>query len=187
MSVSSPDPPHGLQLVIDFVNTRDLELGTDELETPAGLLGWLRDRGVGGVSAGDLEGPLREAQRVRAVALREALRAALLAHSGGGPDAKALAELEGVAERGRLSVRFHPDGTVDVAPRAPGFAGSLARLLVPISAAAADGTWGRVKACRADDCRWAFYDHSRNRSGRWCDMAVCGNRTKVRTYRAKDR
>jgi predicted RNA-binding Zn ribbon-like protein len=54
-----------------------------------------------------------------------------------------------------------------------------------VAAAAADGTWERAKACRADDCRWAFYDQSRNRSARWCDMAVCGNRTKVRAYRAK--
>jgi predicted RNA-binding Zn ribbon-like protein len=48
-----------------------------------------------------------------------------------------------------------------------------------------DGTWARVKACRAEDCRWAFYDFSRNRSGTWCDMAVCGNRAKVRAYRAR--
>jgi len=48
-----------------------------------------------------------------------------------------------------------------------------------------DGTWARVKACVADDCQWAFYDSSRNRSGRWCDMAVCGNREKVRTYRSR--
>ena len=46
--------------------------------------------------------------------------------------------------------------------------------------------WSKsVKACQADDCHWAFYDSSRNRSGRWCDMAVCGNREKVRAYRSK--
>jgi predicted RNA-binding Zn ribbon-like protein len=48
-----------------------------------------------------------------------------------------------------------------------------------------DGSWQRVKACRADDCHWAFYDFSRNRSGTWCDMAVCGNREKVRSYRER--
>ncbi len=51
--------------------------------------------------------------------------------------------------------------------------------------AALDGTWQRVKACDADDCLEAFYDQSRNRSGRWCDMSLCGNRTKVRAYRSK--
>ena len=90
-----------------------------------------------------------------------------------------------MAERGRLSVRFAADGSVELAPRAGGFAGALAALLVPVARAAADGSWQRVKACAADDCQWAFYDRSRNRAGRWCDMAVCGNRTKVRAYRTK--
>ncbi len=40
----------------------------------------------------------------------------------------------------------------------------------------------RVKKCRAEDCNWLFVDSSRNRSRRWCDMADCGNRAKVRRY-----
>jgi len=54
-----------------------------------------------------------------------------------------------------------------------------------VERAQADGTWDRMKACAADTCRWAFYDHSRNRSRQWCDMAVCGNRAKARTYRKR--
>jgi predicted RNA-binding Zn ribbon-like protein len=50
-----------------------------------------------------------------------------------------------------------------------------------------DGTWDRMKACRADDCEWAFYDSSRNRSGTWCSMEVCGNRAKARAFRARHR
>jgi predicted RNA-binding Zn ribbon-like protein len=49
----------------------------------------------------------------------------------------------------------------------------------------ADGTWSRLKACRAADCRWAFYDRARNHSRHWCSMEVCGNRTKARAYRAR--
>ena len=63
--------------------------------------------------------------------------------------------------------------------------GRARALLVPIAQATGDGSWDRVKACPAGDCQWAFYDRSRNRSARWCDMAVCGNRTKVRAYRSK--
>jgi len=51
--------------------------------------------------------------------------------------------------------------------------------------AMADGTWSRLKACRRDVCRWLFYDRSRNRSAVWCRMAVCGNRTKTKAYRAR--
>ncbi|MFL6120189.1 CGNR zinc finger domain-containing protein [Actinophytocola sp.] len=47
------------------------------------------------------------------------------------------------------------------------------------------GEWKRVKICPADDCRWAFYDHSRNHSRTWCSMQVCGNREKARTWRRR--
>jgi predicted RNA-binding Zn ribbon-like protein len=45
------------------------------------------------------------------------------------------------------------------------------------------GQWERVKICPADDCRWAFYDRSRNHSRTWCSMQVCGNREKARSWR----
>lgn len=45
----------------------------------------------------------------------------------------------------------------------------------------------RVKECPGKDCGWLFVDRSRNRSRRWCDMADCGNRAKVRRYRASRR
>jgi predicted RNA-binding Zn ribbon-like protein len=60
-------------------------------------------------------------------------------------------------------------------------------LFAAVAAAMADGSWSRLKACRRHACRWAFYDHSRNRSGTWCSMAVCGNRVKVADYRRRIR
>jgi predicted RNA-binding Zn ribbon-like protein len=182
MTVSSDvRAPHGLDLVVDFVNTRDLDRDTDELSTPAGLATWLRDRDI------TVTGTRIEAAELRqAIELREALRAVLLEHNGS-PAGGGVPALEQVAERGSLSVCFRDDGGVRLAPRAGGVAGGLAQLLVPIAHAAGDGTWERVKACAADDCQWAFYDRSRNHSARWCDMAVCGNRTKVRAYRTKRR
>jgi predicted RNA-binding Zn ribbon-like protein len=107
----------------------------------------------------------------------------MLTNNGRPGDDGAVRELERVARHGELGVHFEPTGTVSLAPAAAGTAGALARLLVPVASALADDSWRRVKACRAPDCNWAFYDRSRNRSGVWCDMAVCGNRTKVRTYR----
>ena len=47
--------------------------------------------------------------------------------------------------------------------------------------------WPRVKACRGNDCRWVFIDGSRNTSRRWCDMANCGNRAKMATFRDRHR
>jgi predicted RNA-binding Zn ribbon-like protein len=42
-----------------------------------------------------------------------------------------------------------------------------------------------MKACADDECEWAFYDSSKNRSRTWCSMEVCGNRAKTRAYRAR--
>ncbi len=61
-----------------------------------------------------------------------------------------------------------------------GFDGALSAIVAAIHAGIAEGTWERLKSCERDICRWAFYDHSKNRSGHWCSMAVCGQREKNR-------
>jgi predicted RNA-binding Zn ribbon-like protein len=45
----------------------------------------------------------------------------------------------------------------------------------------------RVRECAADRCGWLFLDRSKNGSRRWCDMTVCGNRAKARSYHARRR
>lgn len=42
----------------------------------------------------------------------------------------------------------------------------------------------QVKKCASDDCGVLFVDESRGGSRRWCSMANCGNRHKVRQFRA---
>jgi predicted RNA-binding Zn ribbon-like protein len=79
------------------------------------------------------------------------------------------------------------DGVVRLEAETTGVDGALGRLLVIVYRAMETGTWSRLKACRNDTCRWAFYDHSKNRSGHWCTMSVCGNRTKARQYRQRHR
>ena len=61
----------------------------------------------------------------------------------------------------------------------------LGLLLSIVQGAIADGSWGRLKACRLHTCEWAFFDHTKNHSGAWCNMDVCGNRAKARTFRAR--
>jgi predicted RNA-binding Zn ribbon-like protein len=63
--------------------------------------------------------------------------------------------------------------------------GALGRILAEVFAGMADGTWERLKACRADGCRWAFLDTAKNRSRAWCSMQSCGNRAKVAAYRER--
>jgi predicted RNA-binding Zn ribbon-like protein len=56
-----------------------------------------------------------------------------------------------------------------------------------IAEAMAEGSWGRLKACSDHGCQWAFFDRSKNRSGHWCSMRVCGNRAKARQFRERRR
>jgi len=93
--------------------------------------------------------------------------------------------LNRAAARAGVSLRFDSGGRVRLEPAARGVDAALGRLVAIAASAMVDGTWARLKACRADDCHWAFYDHARNHSRHWCSMAVCGNRTKARTYRQR--
>ncbi|WP_286828255.1 MULTISPECIES: CGNR zinc finger domain-containing protein [Kordiimonas] len=43
----------------------------------------------------------------------------------------------------------------------------------------------RVRQCQGHQCAWMFLDYSRQKNRRWCDMTVCGNRAKVKRFRAK--
>jgi predicted RNA-binding Zn ribbon-like protein len=175
--------PGALETVRTFVNTLDVDDAIEQFARPADLARWLAEH--------DLLGAARtvraSAEDLRhATALREALRAHLLAHHGDEPpDPAAVETLDAAARRARLTLRFTGPGTTALAPEAPGVDGALGRLLAIVSAAIDDGSWQRLKVCPADDCLWAFYDASRNRSAVWCDMRVCGNRAKVRGYRER--
>ena len=172
--------PGRLEAVRRFVNSVNFESGTEELDSPASL--------AAGLAAHDLGPVARPTQDdvVRAVALREALRELLLGqHGDHEPDPAAAVTVEETARRARLEVRFGPDGVAQVAPGGDGVDAALGRLLAIVADAQAEGTWARMKACPWETCRWAFYDRSKNRSGVWCDMAVCGNRAKARAYRER--
>jgi predicted RNA-binding Zn ribbon-like protein len=184
--ISESDPekraPQPLGLVQRFVNSVDLEDGKEELTSADALREWLAGRGLMGAEEPVTDGDLR-----RAIDVREGLRALLLAHNGAPLDEVAVARLDRAAGRAGLRLRFEPGLAPGLAPDATGVAGALARLLGVVATATADGTWERLKACPRDTCRWAFYDHSKNRSARWCRMEECGNREKARAYRERHR
>jgi predicted RNA-binding Zn ribbon-like protein len=67
----------------------------------------------------------------------------------------------------------------------------LDRILWPVARSAADlltdDRLARVRECDAGNCAWLFVDTSRNRSRRWCDMTVCGNREKAQRHYRRTR
>ena len=173
------EAPGDLELVRRFVNTRDVEEGTDELDGPESLLGWFSGTGLL-----DDEAIADEEDLKRALALREGIRSLLLANTGEGVEPANLRELNRVAGSVCLRVRFDEDGPT-LGPESPGVSAALGRILAAVVRATDEGIWGRLKVCTNDACQWAFYDRSRNRSGKWCTMEVCGNRMKARTFRQR--
>ncbi len=169
------------ELLVAFVNTVDVEEGVERLGTPAELAAWIGENtelvAPAGLGAGDL---------ARALRLREALRALLLANNGApSPTAAALEPLREAAGRASFGARLGGAGEVAVEPGGEGSEPFEARLLLAAERLQLLGAWERVKACGAENCRWAFYDTSRNHSRTWCSMDVCGNRQKTRRYRGR--
>jgi predicted RNA-binding Zn ribbon-like protein len=171
-------------VVQSFLNSRwNLNRDHEEqLKSPSALAAWLEERGL--VEPGTRLG---KADLARAVDVREGLRALLFVNNGAPPDEGAIERLNGALAGSRLSVRFEPTGSPALASRAGGLDSALASLASIVAAAQVDGNWLRLKACPGRHCGWAFYDHSRNRSGSWCSMSLCGSRSKAREYRRRNR
>lgn len=183
MTEEPKSAPGDLELVRGFVNTLNVDAGSDDIASGRQLTDWLRERGL------LTEGPEASAQEVeRAVVLREALRELLLRNNDGDRvDPAAVRTLDAAAARPALRMRVGPDGRTRLEPEGSGVDAALGRLLLTVHRSMEDGTWSRLKACRNDTCRWAFYDRSKNRSGHWCTMAECGSRAKAREYRSRKR
>ena len=174
------DPAPGeLELIRQFANTMDVESGWEGFESPSAVADWFVERGL-------LSPEVRLTERDLAVALglRRTLRELLEANAGHREETDARAALDHLAVNFPLRMRLNGEIRLD-AHGGRGVAPGIARLLGLVYDAMRMGTWERLKICRNDECQWSFYDHSRNRSGAWCTMAVCGNRMKGRTFRAR--
>lgn len=189
----------GGQLCLDFVNTvepRGVDRPQEFLAIYSDLVGWSRHTCV--LTAVEAESLLHEATtrqaeaaaaHRRAIALRETIYRVFLSIVEGQPAevrdleqlnaalAPALSRLRIVALREGFAWDWHvQDGDLD-------------RMLWPIVRSAADlltnGPLDRLKQCAG--CGWLFLDGSRNRTRRWCDMRVCGNRAKARRHYERQR
>jgi predicted RNA-binding Zn ribbon-like protein len=177
---ASKPAPEPLSLIQRFVNSLDLDDSDEELSSPESLRDWLAERGLLSADERVSEGDLR-----RAIDVREGLRALLLANNGEELDEPAVERLERAASRAGVRVSFGAGGEPELVPDAVGVDGAIARLLAIVAAARVEGSWERLKVCPRHNCLWAFYDRSKNRSGRWCTMEACGNVEKARSYRER--
>jgi predicted RNA-binding Zn ribbon-like protein len=190
----------GGALCLDFANTVDSRPTDEPRELLAGyddLVEWsvqadaITPQTARRLRAKAARHPRRaRAALARARTLREAIFAVFAAAVRG--DAAPTAATETVNEH--LSEAF---ANLGVARGTSGYEwrweaeDALERVLWPVVRSAAElltsDRLDRVRLCAADDCDWLFLDQSRNRSRRWCDMTVCGNRNKVRRFRQAQR
>jgi predicted RNA-binding Zn ribbon-like protein len=169
-----------LDLVRDYVNTFDFETGIDQISSPDELATWFSEQGL----VDDLVEPTAQEHK-EALALREAIRNLLLANNGVSVDAEAASRtLEAAGRAANLGVRFE-NGRPLLAPEGEGTRAAIGRLVAAVAELAPTDEWKRLKGCRDENCRVAFYDKSRNRSRAWCSMEVCGNREKARSFRQR--
>jgi len=49
------------------------------------------------------------------------------------------------------------------------------------------GELARLRRCQNEKCGWVFFDTTKNRSRRWCEMEICGNRAKQKRFAARTR
>jgi predicted RNA-binding Zn ribbon-like protein len=184
----------GGSYVLEFVNTVGWRTGAEPVEllaSPADLVLWARRMGlVGRAEAERLRGATRRrpaaAARLlrRARELREALYDVFVAMAARRrAPSHALARLNRELGRALRRPRLEPAGqgyTLRYAQM------GLERVLAEVVRAGADLLTSdrvrRVKQCAGAGCGWLFLDRSRNGSRRWCEMADCGNREKVRRF-----
>ena len=189
----------GERLWLDFVNTDACAASgaADALQDFESFLRWMEAAGV--VDAERASGIRRRAQQqptgaaaalVDARRVREALR--LLAEKGAGAlhvRLDVVAEINRVLGRsaGTRRIEWRIDGGYarSFVPVGDAFAG----LMIPVVESAADSLiqeeLGKVRRCGGNNCKRVFFDETRNRSRRWCDMSTCGNRAKAARFRKR--
>nr|WP_275402530.1 CGNR zinc finger domain-containing protein [Streptomyces sp. SID13031] len=166
-------------LVQDLANTVDLEMERDQLRSPGDLADF--------AAVHRLRLTFTAEDLVEILEFREALRDVCQAHTGVEVPAASGVVLDRLLAQAPLRLVLGTDGSAVVQPAAEliGVSALTARMAADIAAAVVDGTWPRLKACGADTCRWVYYDRSPAGRSRWCTMAICGSRNKMRQYRAR--
>jgi predicted RNA-binding Zn ribbon-like protein len=202
--VNARTPPRydlvGGRLCLDFCNTTNDRSGRpeDRFESYPDVVGWAWRAGV--LNAEEAARLTRSGARnptealtvfSRTLRLRESLRYNFTTMAAGRRIRPAMLEVlnEELASAMAQS---------QVVPTESGFTWLWAQggkaidsLLWPVARSAADllteGPIASIRVCEGRGCGWLFLDTSRNRTRRWCDMRICGNRAKARRHQEKAR
>ncbi|UFJ41382.1 CGNR zinc finger domain-containing protein [Brevibacillus humidisoli] len=177
-------------LCLDFLNSewRDWR-GSGRQEDRLDQLGWLTQF----LGKWGLEAPLPPdpEMRSRLGELRQRMLGMVEAIVEGGPVEDADLEainllLEQVPTYSRL-IRSGEAYSQEQVALARGWPLVMGRIAASFADMLAGEDLRRLKICANEDCRWVFFDQSRNRTARWCDDRMCGNLMKVRRFRERQK
>jgi predicted RNA-binding Zn ribbon-like protein len=199
----SPTPERiGGVLCLDFANTVDAGRTAsprEHLHDFADLVAWGRyvdllsdEQGTAARQRLERDPERAAADFQQAIALREAIFQTFAAIADGLPVPEAALDLVRARYLESLdAARLAPsDGHFDWSWEGTAL-DPLQRLLWPIARSAVElltsADLSRLKICASGTCRWLFVDLSKNATRRWCSMADCGSRAKMRRQYARRR
>jgi predicted RNA-binding Zn ribbon-like protein len=175
---------------LDLVNTEAVDLRGDRRELVTDLVDlvdWAVAAGLVDAESADRCRPAGERSGLTVLAwfrrLRRALRAVLES-----PDGAAASALDAAVAAIPVRLSYRPGRDHGVPPLDA--AQPLDRLRLALAAAALDAAGldrSRIRRCESERCALVYFDTTKNRSRRWCDMAVCGNRAKARAHYQRSR
>lgn len=135
--------------------------------------------------------PPKSAQLSALKECRAALRAmAETLAAGGRLSSEQLAQLNRYLEGGPVTRRVAEGEAglkLEQVPIRQDWPQVMAEVVASFAATVTAGEGARIRICENDDCRWVFYDDTRNRTKRFCDDKMCGNLIKVRRFRARQK
>jgi len=176
MNVPGDAAPGTLELVRRFVNTVELPNGPDELDSVSKASAWCLSHGLA---------PVRDERHLKQLReFRETLRDLLYAHNGEAEASDVWERMRPYLASTRLSLAVNPSYGLELRPEDKG---PIASLLAILYESQLLDTWRRLRACRKQSCRFAYYDRTKNASRAWCSMATCGNQEKAARRRLRER
>ena len=174
--------PGDLELVRGFLSLHDHEQGNPDGLPPSleSVRWWLASRALV-----EEEDRIKDQDLAWALRVRDALTTKVRENMGEPPDTTAIEFLNRAAEQTGLRVCFGCGDDNPIHVTATGVRGAVGRILGSAFLAELDGRWERFRVCHDPGCSSVFFDGSKNKSGKWCSMASCGNRAKVRAFRER--
>ncbi|NEW53242.1 CGNR zinc finger domain-containing protein [Nocardia cyriacigeorgica] len=184
MRVGFPDFRLGSVLATSFTATLTERCGNavERIPTPHRLVDWLTVNGLALESC-------TTAQLELAYELRESIHAAATAAAiNDALPASAVHIINDRSAQGRAVAILTPEGDrrwqLSSASCVEDALGVIAADAISIISGERDG---KLALCASPTCRAAFFDTSRSRTRRWCDMNTCGNRQKKERFNANHR